>query len=277
MHFYFFRQMTNKRHIFFLVAFFLSFVSASYAVEQTSINKIIKSNSISDVLKYADQDTLVAFDLDNTLIEGVHDFSCPAWWDYRISIFQERGQSYDDAVKRLGEVFPQITDINIFHAIEETETLHVLKMLYDNNIKTMVLTARLFVSQREVTKNHLSQSKIHLCNNLNCDNEILFPNEAGFDNGILYSGVVPRKGELLLEFLKKINYVPKKIVFVDDSMEHVQNVHDALTGKNIPSICIRYGYADARIAGIDEKEADKGLLKLLGEQRYNKLFEEAGF
>lgn len=65
-----------------------------------------------------------------------------------------------------------------------------------------------------------------------------------FHKGIIYTGNDVDKGEFLLNLIQKTGYTPSKIVFVDDKVDSLQSVENALHATGIPFI----GYAYARTA-----------------------------
>ena len=74
------------------------------------------------------------------------------------------------------------------------------------------------------------------------DYNVYFGASARFKKGVLHSngchqttGKNPEKGEILLRFLKAVNCAPKKIFFADDKLEIVQEVEQALK-KSHPEI-----------------------------------------
>lgn len=72
-----------------------------------------------------------------------------------------------------------------------------------------------------------------------------------FKNGILFTNEYT-KGEVLEAFLSKINWQPKKIIFIDDLKEHLVSVQHVLQNKNISYTGILYTAADKLPSEIDE-------------------------
>lgn len=188
------------------------------------------------------------------------------------SRFQEKGYEIQDAMKRSCAAFAQIEEFVEFKTVEPA-TLDVINKLQNKNIKTMALTKRLF-STKQSTSKQLALVDITFLKNAIHDKEIEFDSLAGFADGILYSGLNDNKGEWLITFLEKINYLPANIVFVDDAKHHVDEMHKTLKAKGIPTICIHYGATDLRAAQFDPARADKDLLKAIGRKRLDSVFKE---
>jgi len=135
-----------------------------------------------------------------------------------------------------------------------------------------------FTLNRFCKKKGISNSTFrHWCKKFPClkiAKEVVYSQLAGFSQGIFYAGLGDNKGDWLLLFLEKINYTPEHIIFVDDTLHHVEHVHNALCKKNILNTCIRYGYADTRGEEFNPAKADQELLKAIGQEKYNTLFKE---
>jgi hypothetical protein len=52
------------------------------------------------------------------------------------------------------------------------------------------------------------------------------------------------KGEVLIDWLKQMNFHPKKIIFIDDKIKNVMQVQKAVIKNKYPFIGLRYGYLD---------------------------------
>ena len=137
----------------------------------------------------------------------------------------------------------------------------------------MALTARMF-SLSVPTVRHLLSAGIDFSQNSLHDKEIIFDDMFAFSKGVLYSGLREQKGSGLIKFLEKINHTPDNILFIDDAEHHAQEVHESLNSYGIPTTCIRYGGADHRAVTFDPARADKDLLKIIGQERFDLLFKE---
>lgn len=75
-----------------------------------------------------------------------------------------------------------------------------------------------------------------------------------YNSGVLYSSLHP-KGDILTLFLKKINCQPEKVIFVDDELEQVQCVVEAMDKQGIPCLGIHYTAVDEMVAELDIDQA----------------------
>lgn len=63
-----------------------------------------------------------------------------------------------------------------------------------------------------------------------------------FKNGVILSSDVP-KHVTTLELLKNLSFAPKRVVFVDDTLEQAQEMYKKLTAKGIETYCFVYSKA----------------------------------
>ena len=77
-----------------------------------------------------------------------------------------------------------------------------------------------------------------------------------FMNGVLYTNSIFSKGEVLTAFMEKTQQTPRRIFFVDDSLEYLSSVEDAMKKKGIPFIGFHY-VPEGDFPPSDSKEWDK--------------------
>lgn len=73
-----------------------------------------------------------------------------------------------------------------------------------------------------------------------------------FKEGILFSSAYP-KGGILALFLQKINWKPKKVIFIDDCLNFIKSVELAMKNAGIDFIGYYYMAADKLPSEVDEK------------------------
>ncbi len=88
-----------------------------------------------------------------------------------------------------------------------------------------------------------------------------------FYEGILFSGRLDvDKGQLLVDFLQQIPYLPKRVVFVDDWRKNVDNMEAALQKAGIEHIGYHYTAASSRPAELLSEEQFKEALDRIVEE-----------
>ncbi|MFH0898800.1 MAG: DUF2608 domain-containing protein [bacterium] len=235
------------------------------------MSQIIEHSKIIEITSYVRPETLVLFDIDNTLIQPVQVFGGHAWFHDTIKRLEKRGLPGPEVQQKASEFFTAIQD-SITLKLVEPEIITVLAQLKEKNIKMMGLTARwLGLAQR--TSRDLQEFNIVFDNPVHKDN-LEMGKISGFHQGILYSGEEFGKGELLAKFLDRINHIPKHVLFVDDVMHYVQDVAGWMSKRGIDCHCIRYGAVDQQVAQYSQSQADKELIDVLGIERFKSIFGE---
>lgn len=75
-----------------------------------------------------------------------------------------------------------------------------------------------------------------------------------YQDGILYSNVIPSKGEVLTAFLDVVEQKPTRIIFIDDTLENIENVEKAMAEKGIPVIGLHYVQPQGDNTSISDEE-----------------------
>lgn len=236
------------------------------------MSKLIESKKIADVLNYAEKDTLVLFDVDNTLIWSVEEFGSQPWFVHIFNQFQKKGFCPVESMEKSRLVLEQIEELVFFKPVEP-DTLNVLEALNKKSINTLGLTRRI-LSDANITVKQLLSVGIDFSQNSLYEKEEVFTDTFGFSKGILYAGLDEEKGSGVIKFLEKIDHKPKNILFVDDARHHVEEVYQSLNDYGIPNICIRYAGADDRLEKFDPARADRDLIASIGKERFDLLFKE---
>ncbi len=232
----------------------------------------IETKKINDVLLHTDANTLVAFDLDDTLMQATQYVGSITWEKHMTAHFQKEGFDKQEAKKKVCKIWRKLQAITSVKTVEP-DTLKVLALLQEKNIQIMGLTAR----RPEVLDSTIKQlNSINLSLNANPlhPEEILFDNSACYVENVLYLGQGKNKGETFVNFLKKINHVPQKVLFVDDARHHCEHVSQALFQENIPCTCIHYTAAQQQYASFSPARVHDEFETFVGKDQYKKILEE---
>lgn len=229
-------------------------------------SQIIESDTIAEVLNHIeDQDTLVVFDIDNTLAAPQQELGSDEWFNFMI---QEKMAEGFDFTQAANIILPTYFHIQ-FHIsllpIEE-QSSEILYDLIQRGIPTMALTARsIYVANR--THEQLNQINIAFSMPHAQSQELALsmPKPCIYKHGILFSDQND-KGETLLCFLDNINYHPKKIIFVDDKFKNLRAVEDDLFRRQISFLGIRFTRCDEKIKNFDGAKAAQQLHQFLQER-----------
>lgn len=191
---------------------------------------IHKIDQAINILKDADENTLIIFDIDQTLITTKDPALINQSFIYdQINRFYNQTQTLNYFYKALKSI------AYCKQELVENGILKIIKDLQDKNIKTIALThvcthySNIIPYMGTFRFNQLNELGINFNKKFYWKNLILknlpetnksYPE---FYNGILMTNLIS-KGEVLVEFLKQLNWAPKKIIFVDDIIENLQSV-----------------------------------------------------
>ena len=190
------------------------------------------------------EDMLVAFDIDMTITQPMH----PAV--YYPSIVKYIN-SYKAIVKTLPleqREVPFMLTVDLPQRFVEKDTIKIIKGIQNKNIKMIALTASLTgavctYDRFEVVRYAKLQSLgVNFESSFNqyhdikfSDNEPYRRNYPVFYKGILCSNGeqnMTSKGDVLVEFLKKVQYDPKVIIMLDDRRKNLEDINDSLDKYN---------------------------------------------
>lgn len=237
--------------------FIFSFI---FLILETSYAEIRQTDFMKEVLREADGNTLVIFDIDNTLIEPFGQLGSDQWYYFLERKYREIDLlTEDQAYAKAMFVWNRTQEIIQVKAVE-ADTPDLIKDLQTRGIKTLGLTARTLDVADETLK-QLKSVGIQLSNQpvYSSDLDIVSDDLARYTRGVLFVGDRNNKGKVLLEFLRRIGLTPARVIFVDDKMKHVKNVEVALQPLPVEYFGFRYGSTDKKVNSFN---ADAKELKL---------------
>ena len=219
------------------------------------LSMILESDRIADLQIHADSDTLVLCDLDNTLFESAMHMGSIQWSHYIIKKAEKAGYSVEEA-DELSDKFWIFAQLLVPVRYVDPETPHVLLALKRSGIPLLGLTAR-YPIEVGSTKRQLNSLGIDLRTSYYPEDFSILSSShpSVYDEGVIYCGC-NKKSAALVAFLLKANYFPKRILFIDDRLCHVQDLEKVMTDMGIEFIGIRFSGADARSNAFDSSIAE---------------------
>lgn len=193
---------------------------------------------MTEVKKWVTPDTLVLFDLDNTVFE-CEDIIAHA--NFYHDVMKKRPEDSRKVLKKIWAAIKR-SDVRLVEPI----TPQVIRDLQDRGIAVMALTSR----DMELTEATLRQVK-----SLGIDFSKTSPTRKSkyFHHGILFADKNFPKGPALLAYLEGTGVKPKRIILVDDLKKNLESV-----GNSIGAIGLHYPLVDnKRHLEWDEKEAER--------------------
>jgi Protein of unknown function (DUF2608) len=212
---------------------------------------IVESDHLSIILDYVRPlETLVIFDIDNTLIHPVEELSSDEWFYYMVDKKMAEGLDNTTAVLYCLPM-AVYTQFNIDVEPTEQNIPELMTYLIDNNIAIMALTARSFFLA-EQTAEQLHNLDINFFIPTINSPDVILPTAypCFYKDGILFTGTND-KGEILNYFFDFMDYHPEMVIFIDDKMKNILSVEKALQNHLIPFVGIRYSGCDDRVKNFD--------------------------
>ncbi len=211
------------------------------AVIPAGITSIDSFNDIRSELDSADKDTLVIFDVDDVLIT------------YNDMVLRPCGARFRPASWK--DIDPKEIPYLMSIMLNEGKIIlidpsapRLVNKLESRGVKTIALTAAR-TGKFGVIEN-AEDWRLKILKQFNLDfsksfpkNQIIYFGDGAkkendyslFKDGVLFLGdEKSTKGALLVQFLDKVQWKPKKVIFIDDKMSHLSSVETALNEAKIP-------------------------------------------
>ncbi len=220
-------------------------------------SQIHQIRKLNELLPYVQKDTLVIFDVDNTLIEPLQTLGSDQWFDNRIKFYQKKGLSAKSAFEKTYDEYYQIQSITDARAVEPDTWQVFAKTL--KKAPVMGLTTRdiclSYVTFKQLKKLNLIFSKPPV------KKELYVYTDRGllYKNGIFYTAGA-HKGKAFMEFIKKaLIQKPKKVLFINDKLKPLKELEEECTKNKIDFTGLRYGYLDKKVKNLNLKLLEKKL------------------
>lgn len=222
--------------------------------------------SIADVYSYLsssrqhDRDTLVVWDVDNVIGKMELSIGSPEWFYFYLEQYKKEGMAGEDALAQLLPLYHFIQHNTLMVPVEE-QTVAMVKAT-QSYAHVIALTSRGFhLAQRTVTQLHALEIDFSVTS---------FFKHAIYRDYECYRGIIfcngNHKGRILLDILKRRNYHPHRIIFINDKKKYLEQIEatfaDDKQFQDVVIVGLRYGYLDRGIS-FDATTAEKELENLL--------------
>lgn len=228
--------------------------------------QITESYIITDVLKHLDptiapEETLIIFDIDNTIAETTNELASPQWFSSMIRLkMKQDNLTKLEAVKQLLPLYYLVMQQATLQPIEKT-IVPLIQQLQEQGYKIIGLTARGAGPLKKCTYKQLQNIDINFTRSNIHSTDIIFSDDLQYiDNTIFVNG--GNKGEALLRVLNYVDYMPKKIIFVDDKEYNHHTVEGTLMQNGIDHVCLWYRYCDEKVNAFELASTEDKLLSL---------------
>lgn len=189
---------------------------------------IIRTNEIADILPLVDDETIVLFDMDDTLTDSTISLGTGAWRQYiRKKIAEyEKQKEYSWKGKNLHDVLAFYVALHVPVKPVQEETLTIIEKLQKKKIPTFVLTGRGKVKWYSTDIPGTDRLTLHQLRSAGyrfqtSDN---FDKVSDFAEGVFFTSGKDKGDFLDEDVFPVMNSHFSKIVFVDDKLDQVESV-----------------------------------------------------
>ena len=220
-----------------LIFFFFFFVSLLQA-------KIIECRRIEDLLSHVDSAAWLLIDLDDTLIEGVNQLGRAKWYDHETQKLMKKGMSRYEAQMKFYPQWILAQTICPSRSVE-SNSAQILARAQDLSQHAIALTARhpaiasLTVEQLQKLSIDFSRSSLEFPRQFKLPQTL-------YRNGIWFLTDFVSKGTSFVRLLDVYSHLPQRIVMIDDSRHHLEDMERALSSHPIEFIGLHYIKAHER-------------------------------
>lgn len=233
--------------------------------------EIIESQSLKDISRYADKNSLVLLNISDTLYQPSTTLAEGRWRTYFAKqVDKVAGQS--EAALQLIDQTKNLIVTTIPKVPVELAAPAMINALQSNKIPVLGITQKspsTSYAQNfgEVTYKHL------LCIGIDLEKTLSFykVNETNdsthdFAYGMIFTHKQP-EGPAVISFLKRVPQQPATIIMIDNSRKSLESVESSLTSTGIHFVGLRYGKCDSRIENFDPELGTIEFFALLNENK----------
>lgn len=228
--------------------------------------EIVEIAHIEEIRPYVIKDSLILFDVDETLIATPFSLGSSQWRSWaktKLPTYKIDFQLFDALTLYIAQEAP-------YRTVEST-TSHLISELQNDLYFVFGFTARGRSQWYSTNIAGVDQLTVEQLENVRIDfNSSDLPEKLeDLDSPYFYEGIIfsehYSKGDLLKHLLLDNNYSPSLILFVDDKRENAQSIDTAARELGIPCIAFWYRRSELDGANFNPNVANVQLEKLLKE------------
>jgi hypothetical protein len=231
-------------------------------------SRIIETDDLNDIMPYVDSNTLVVFDIDDTIARPSQMLGTDAWFRYLLHKYEQHGVDIDTALDNILPIVFQVHQQAMFLLVQP-DTPSLIEQLQHHGIRTIALTSRSPILARR-TVIQLNDLGIDFTRNQFIDYETLLPTmvyAAKYLSGIIFSSEND-KGPLLIKFLNFVDHHPKRIIFIDDKRKYLDCVEQSAIQQGIEFFGFHYTRVKKECPPFDPQIAHQQLRVFLQKQEH---------
>lgn len=242
----------------------LFFILISQVEGIVTIQNISEAKPLLDI---ADENTLVVFDIDRTLIQMGDQTLLGGKKAFKAEL--KKYPAYNALSTKEKEDLLSIMLLKTSHDIIEKESLDLILKLQTRHVKTIACTTLetgpygVFPSIEKWRLDTVNAASLDFSAAFPEHLEIRFLSENSpyppvFLQGILITGR-KSKGEMLKEFLEKIEWQPQKIIMIDDQLSYLKSASDIFKNSSVEFRGLHYTHVEDALQHQERNEALKNL------------------
>lgn len=226
-------------------------LASTSAASECQDVKIIRIESLDQIIKSQPTQTLYFIDIDDTLFDSPTLLGSKAWRKYITEATKDYTENWHD-------IFSLFIAQN--HPLETVEeiTSRFVKELQMKGYAVFALTARERMKWYDTPMADIDLLTFNQLESLGIcfDHESLeqaYPcliHQSEYFKGIFFADKEP-KGEYLLQLFKDIPQLPEKVILIDDKQSQVESVSKALMQLGIDHECYWYAATDKKASQFD--------------------------
>lgn len=205
--------------------------------------EIIETLYMHELLNHVTEQTLIIFDIDNTIMRPSQQLGSDQWFNHRKIVHLNTGLTKNEALEIALAEWMAVQSITHMQLAEE-QTQEIIANLQREGFSVMGLTTR-GLGLSTTTIRQLKTLDVDLTATAPAQKDIFFDNKQGtlFRQGILFTAGSD-KGTALQKFLELAGFKPEAILFINDKASHLTPIERYCKEVDIPFKGLRYGYVD---------------------------------
>ncbi|SCA58619.1 hypothetical protein AB751O23_AG_00250 [Chlamydiales bacterium SCGC AB-751-O23] len=205
-----------------------------------SETKIIESFHLDEVLRYANQKTLIVFGLGETLISSETLLGSSTWGWEMINHNLSKGISFEDASDNLIPLWNDLSAKIAYKAVE-INTPDTIRKLQKKGAPMIAITGH-YIEVAHPILSKLKNIGIDFSQSAAAKKDFTLhtPYPSKFISGIIFTGFQNSKGGAFLKYLDQSEVSFDKIIFVDDNLDNIEEMKKAAIIINKPYLGILY-------------------------------------
>lgn len=213
--------------------------------EQHPIHEI---HRIKEILQYISFDTLICWDIDNTLLQAKHELGSDQWFVCLMEFASQQLEKYPEAKIWALEIYTEVQHMTQAHLVEDI-VVKFIKYFQAIGLPQLIITAR-SPELKQTTLRQLHDNKLNFS-----EKELIFC--AG-----------QSKAEALKNILPQLPHV-KHFIMIDDKVSHVHEIQRMARQINMRYDGFSYRHLDDKVHGFDMRLASTQLRVLFEELPQN--------